>query len=91
MEDFYRQDGEGIRKEQLPHLPLGDEKGSTCQITSLVLTRKSQTGIEMTFLGDIETAIRLGIKFRLGNVGLAQVIPFGACCLFFNRTKVCLT
>lgn len=27
----------------------------------------------------------LGIKSQLGDMGSAQVIPFGACFLFFNR------
>lgn len=37
----------------------------------------------ITFLGEAETAVRLGIKSQFGAVGLAQVTPFGASCLFF--------
>lgn len=28
---------------------------------------------------------QLGMKSQLGDMGLAQVIPYWACCLFFNR------
>ena len=36
----------------------------------------------MTFLGRVETAIRLGIKSQCGDMALAQGTPFWACWLF---------
>ena len=35
--------------------------------------------VEITFLGKVEAAVRLGIEYRLGDMGLAQVIPLGTC------------
>lgn len=71
-EDFYRQKWAGIRKLvakekkelfQANHFPLGKGQGSVIQITSLVLIKKFQTdGFEVLFLGEAETALRLGIK-----------------------------
>ena len=40
--------------------------------------------IKITFLGEIETAIGLDIKFQF-SMGLAQVTPFWACCLSFIK------
>ena len=39
--------------------------------------------VKTTFWGETESATRLGIKFQFDDVGLAQVTPFAACCLFF--------
>ena len=38
--------------------------------------------LEITFLGEDETAIRLGIKSQFGDVGLVWVTPVGASCVF---------
>ena len=38
--------------------------------------------LEITFLGEDETAIRLGIKSQFGDVGLVWVTPDGASCVF---------
>lgn len=52
------------------------------QITSLVLNRKFQTDwFKIPFLGEAETACGLVIKSRRS---LAEVTPFGACCLFLK-------
>ena len=37
--------------------------------------------LEITFLGEDETAIRLGIKSQFGDVGLVRVTPVGASCV----------
>lgn len=41
--------------------------------------------IKITFLGQTESAIRLGIKSQFDDVGLAQVTPYGACFLFLTK------
>ena len=68
------------------HLPLGDGKGLIRQIPSLVLTREFQISWKILLLGEVETIIKIGIKSWFGDSGLAQVTPFWACSLFFNRT-----
>lgn len=55
--------GRGGKKQTC--LALEDEKGAARQIPSSVLTRKFQTGIQMAFLADIKTAIRLVLSFDL--------------------------
>lgn len=42
--------------------------------------------IKIKFLGETETAIRLGIKYWFGDVDLAQRTPFGASCLFSTNS-----
>lgn len=59
-------------------------QGSITQITSVVLTRTFQTDwLKITFLGEAETLVKLSIKSQFGDLGLAQVTPFGDCCFFF--------
>ena len=52
------------------------------QITSLVLPKISDWKAGIPIPGKVETAIQLGIRIQFGDVGLAQVTPFGACCVF---------
>ena len=44
--------------------------------------------VKLPFLGEVETAFRLGIKSQFSDVGSAQVTPFEACCLIFNNTNI---
>lgn len=43
--------------------------------------------IKVTFLGELETVIRSGIKPRFGIMGFPTSDAFGACGLFFNICK----
>ena len=62
------------------------DEGSIGRITSLLLTRKSQTDLVRLHCWE---RLRLppGWKCGLGLLtwGLAQVTPFGACCFFITR------
>ena len=62
------------------------DEGSVGRITSLLLTRKSQTDLVRLYCWE---RLRLppGWKCGLGLLtwGLAQVTPFGACCFFITR------
>ena len=43
----------------------------------VLLTRQFQTDwLKVTFLQEVETAVRLGIKSWFGDVGLAQGTPY---------------
>ena len=67
---------------------LWGRKGSLELKTSLVRSRQFQMDwLKITSLGEAETAIRSGIKSWFADVDLAQVTPFGVCCLFFNMRK----
>lgn len=48
-------------------------------MTSLVLTS--------SFQGEVDTVMKLGMKSRFDDVGLAQVTPFGARGLFSNISE----
>lgn len=67
MEGFYRQEEGGTRKLKewiiSGMVTLLEAGGFIRQITSLALTRKIKTyRVKITFLGEAETAVRLGIK-----------------------------
>ena len=66
MGDLYRQKGAKTRKEQISSSFFGGWKGSIRWITLLLLTRKFQMGwFKITFLGKVETALRLGTSLGL--------------------------
>ena len=55
------------------------------QVTLLVLDRKSPDwSIQITFLGELETAVSSAIESSLVSWPLAQVMPFGACGFLSN-------
>ena len=61
-------------------------QGSIRQVTWLVLTLVVPDWVAKVLVwGEVETVIKLDTKSQFGYVGLAQVTPFGACCLFFNN------
>lgn len=67
MESFYRQKEGGTRKLKewiiFGRVTLLEAGGFIRQITSLALTRKIKTyRVKITFLGEAETAVSLGIK-----------------------------
>lgn len=43
--------------------------------------------VKTTFLEKVESKIKLGIKLWFGDMGLAQVTPFGSYYFFFNTLK----
>ena len=58
----------GLFQAESPY--LGGQWRSIRQISLLVLTRKFQTDwLKVTFLGEVETAIRLGIQSSFADVG----------------------
>lgn len=65
----------------------GGRKRSLKPITSLVLPGNSRGLAKVTSPGEVRTTVRLGIKSWFADVDLAQVTPFGVCCLFFNKRK----
>lgn len=56
----------------------GGGRGASYRLPYLPSTRKI-LGRWVTFLGQAETAVRPGMRFRFGTMGfLASVMPFGA-------------
>ena len=72
-----KKEGQGSHKEKkglfLARLPsFGRRQWSVWWITSLVLAGKFQTRlVKITFLGEAETAVRLGIKSWFVDVGFS--------------------
>ena len=62
-------------------------KRSVRWIASLPLTRTFQTNRLRVHSQERLQLLRVGIKSQFGDMGLAQGIPFGACCLFFNTRE----
>ena len=58
------------------------------QMTSLVLMRKFHWLVKTAFPGEIESATRLGIKFRFGDVGLVKWLHFGPLVSFSTLVMV---
>lgn len=63
-----------------PHLLLGDENAYVV-MTSLVL-KIPKWPVKTIFSGEVVTAIRLGIQFWFGVLGLAQVTSMRPCYFF---------
>ena len=82
------QDKEVIKKGlfQARSPSFGRRQGSIRWVTSQVLARKFQTGlVKITFLGEAETAVRLGIRSWFADMGLSTSDSIlGLLSLFFT-------
>ena len=85
-EDVYRQNrgGGGSRLFQAEVTYIWGT-GGRYQVDSLTSAHQNIPDwlFKIKFLGEAESAVRLGIKSQFGDVGLAQMTPFGACYRFF--------
>ena len=86
MEGFYWQKESETRKEQITSLFFVEWNASVRWIVFLLLTRKFQIDwFKITFLGEIDTAVRLGIKSWLADMRLSTSDSIlGLLSLFFN-------
>lgn len=77
---------EGRDKEKADHLTFLWAMEGFCDMDHLTTADQGIPHwlVKITFLGEVKTAVRIGIKFWFGHVGPAEALPFGACCLFFN-------